>query len=102
MHLYGVFKQYLYKKLKYTDMSNIDWIGFIGVFQILLAYMLNVTGKITSNDLSFILLNLIGAGMACYASILMNYMPFVVLEGIWAIVSLISLIKYSAKNFRLD
>ena len=83
-------------------MSNIDWIGFIGVFQILLAYMLNVTGKITSNDLSFILLNLIGAGMACYASILMNYMPFVVLEGIWAIVSLISLIKYSAKNFRLD
>ncbi len=83
-------------------MSNIDWIGFIGVFQILLAYMLNVLGKISKNDISFMLLNLIGAGMACYASILMNYMPFVVLEGIWAIVSLISLIKYSAKNFRLD
>lgn len=83
-------------------MSNIDWIGFIGVFQILLAYMLNVLGKISKNDISFMLLNLIGAGMACYASILMNYMPFVVLEGIWAIVSLISLIKYGAKNFRLD
>jgi len=83
-------------------MSNIDWIGFIGVFQILLAYMLNVMEKISKNDISFMLLNLIGAGMACYASILMNYMPFVVLEGIWAIVSLISLIKYGAKNFRLD
>lgn len=83
-------------------MSNIDWIGFIGVFQILLAYMLNVLGKISKNDISFMLLNLIGAGMACYASILMNYMPFVVLEGIWAMVSLISLIKYGAKNFRLD
>ncbi|MEL4455233.1 CBU_0592 family membrane protein [Lutimonas vermicola] len=83
-------------------MSNIDWIGFIGVFQILLAYMLNVLGKISKDDISFMLLNLIGAGMACYASILMNYMPFVVLEGIWAIVSLISLIKYGAKNFRLD
>ena len=83
-------------------MSNIDWIGFIGVFQILLAYMLNVLEKISKNDISFMLLNLIGAGMACYASILMNYMPFVVLEGIWAIVSLISLIKYGAKNFRFD
>jgi len=83
-------------------MSNIDWIGFIGVFQILLAYMLNVLEKISKNDISFMLLNLIGAGMACYASILMNYMPFVVLEGIWAIVSLISLIKYGAKNLRLD
>lgn len=79
-------------------MNEIDWIGFIGVFQILLAYMLNVMEKINKNDLSFILLNLMGAGMACYASILMNYMPFVVLEGIWALVSFISLIKYSTKN----
>jgi hypothetical protein len=83
-------------------MNEIDWIGFIGVFQILLAYMLNVMEKITKNDLSFIVLNLIGAGMACYASILMSYMPFVVLEGIWALVSFISLIKYSAKRIRLN
>ncbi len=77
-------------------MNEIDWIGFIGVFQILLAYVLNVMERISKNDLSFILLNLIGAGMACYASILMNYMPFVLLEGVWALVSLISLIKYRA------
>ena len=83
-------------------MNEIDWIGFIGDFQILLAYMLNVMEKITKNDLSFIVLNLIGAGMACYASILMSYMPFVVLEGIWALVSFISLIKYSAKRIRLN
>ena len=83
-------------------MNEIDWIGFIGVFQILLAYMLNVMEKINKNDLSFILLNLMGAGMACYASVLMNYMPFVVLEGIWALVSFISLIKYSAKKIRLN
>jgi hypothetical protein len=41
-------------------MNNIDWIGFIGVFQILLAYILNVIGKIKSTGLTFILLNLIG------------------------------------------
>ena len=79
-------------------MNEVDWIGFIGVFQILLAYVLHVTGKVGKNDLSFILLNLIGAGMACYASILMNYIPFIVLEGIWALVSLISLIRYKPSN----
>lgn len=75
-------------------MNTIDWIGFIGVFQILLAYVLNVLGKIEKEDLSFILLNLIGASVACLASILMKYVPFILLEGIWALVSLISLIKY--------
>lgn len=79
-------------------MNEVDWIGFAGVFQILLAYVLNVIGKVDKQDLSFILLNLIGAGMACYASVLMNYMPFILLEGIWASVSLISLIKYFYRN----
>lgn len=79
-------------------MNNIDWIGFIGVFQILLAYILNVIGKIKSNDLIFILLNLIGAGMACFASVLMKYVPFIILEGVWTIVSLISLIKYKRRQ----
>ena len=79
-------------------MSNIDWIGFIGVFQILLAYILNVIGKLKAKDLTFILLNLIGASMACLASILMEYLPFVILEGVWTIVSIISLIKYKRAN----
>ena len=79
-------------------MNTIDWIGFIGVFQILMAYILHIIGKIKSNDLTFILLNLIGASMACLASILMTYIPFIILEGVWAIVSLISLITYKGKQ----
>lgn len=75
-------------------MSNIDWIGFIGVFLILLAYILNVLGKLKSKDLTFILLNLIGASLACLASILMDYLPFIILEGVWTLVSLIALINY--------
>ena len=75
-------------------MHTVDWIGFIGVFQILLAYILNVFGKLEKKDLTFILLNLIGASLACLASILMMYMPFIILEGVWALVSLIALLKY--------
>lgn len=75
-------------------MNTIDWIGFIGVFLILLAYILNVTGKLKHSDLYFILLNLVGAGIACVASILMEYIPFIILEGVWTIVSLITLLKF--------
>ena len=79
-------------------MSIVDLIGFIGVFQILLAYTLNVSGRLEKNNLTFILLNLLGAILACLASILMEYIPFIILEGVWAIVSLISLIKYKRKH----
>ncbi|MGB5435097.1 MAG: hypothetical protein WBM98_04325 [Maribacter sp.] len=75
-------------------MNQVDWIGFIGVFLILLAYILNISGKLERNDLRFILFNLLGAGLACYASVLMEYIPFVVLEGVWALVSFIALLKY--------
>lgn len=75
-------------------MSATDWIGTIGVFQILLAYFLNITSKVSIKQLSFILLNLIGAGMACLASILLNYWPFIILEGIWTLVSIYALMTY--------
>ena len=75
-------------------MNAVDWLGFVGVFQILMAYVLNIFGKLEKKDLAFILLNLIGASLACLASILMEYMPFIILEGVWALVSFIALLKY--------
>ena len=60
----------------------------------MLAYILNVSKKITNESLAFILLNLIGASMACLASVLMDYLPFIILEAVWAIVSFVALIKY--------
>ena len=75
-------------------MNTADWIGFIGVFLLLLAYLLQVVGKLKNKSLTFILLNLIGALLACFASILMEYLPFVILEGAWSLVSFISLLKY--------
>ena len=74
-------------------MNIVDWIGFVGVFQILLAYTLNVSGRLENNSLTFILLNLFGAVLACIASIIMKYIPFIILEGVWSIVSIMTLIK---------
>lgn len=75
-------------------MDSADWIGSIGVFLILLAYFLNVLGTLNNKDISFILLNLIGAALACFASILLNYLPFIILEGAWSLVSLYALSTY--------
>jgi hypothetical protein len=74
-------------------MSVADWIGFLGVLQILLAYVLNVIGKISNKSLPFILLNIIGAAMACLASILINYWPFIILEAVWTLVSVFALLR---------
>lgn len=80
-------------------MNSTDWLGFIGVAMILVAYVLNIFEKVSTKDNVFILLNLFGAGIACFASILLNYIPFIILEGVWTLISLISIIKkYSAKS----
>ena len=72
-----------------------DWIGSIGVGLILLAYFASTFNFISSKSRLFFLLNTIGAGLACYASYLINYCPFVILEGTWMLVSLAGLIKQS-------
>jgi len=74
-------------------MNISDWIGFIGVTILLVAFLLNLSNKISAKSLIYILLNFIGAGLACLASVLINYVPFIVLEGAWTTVSLVSLFQ---------
>jgi hypothetical protein len=71
-----------------------DYIGFAGVFILLIAFLLNLSGKIAKDGLSYIIMNVFGAGLACLASWLIHYIPFVILEGIWTFVSLIALVNY--------
>ena len=74
-------------------MNYNDIIGTVGVGLILLAYFCNTFGLINAKSKLFFLLNIVGAGLACYASWLINYWPFVILEGTWLLVSLIGLFK---------
>ena len=74
-------------------MSYNDIIGTVGVGLILLAYFCSVSGWLSGKSKLFFCLNIFGAGLACYASWLIAYWPFVILEATWVLVSFIGLIK---------
>ncbi len=74
-------------------MNTADITGTIGVGLILLAYFLNTFGFIIKEGALYFMMNIIGAGTACYASLLINYWPFVILEAVWTLVSVAGLIK---------
>jgi len=75
-----------------------DWIGFIGVTILLIAFFLNLSNKLHKDSYAYILMNIFGAGIACLASLLIHYLPFVILEGCWTIVSIIALIGVMRKK----
>ena len=75
-----------------------DLIGTIGVGIILLAYFLNMFSFIPNNGKIFYLFNIIGASIACFASYLISYIPFIILEATWAFVSVIGLIRITDSN----
>jgi hypothetical protein len=70
-----------------------DIIASIGVIILLIAFLLNLNKKIAADSRAYILMNFIGAGICCYASYMVSFYPFVVLEGIWGFVALLSLFK---------
>ena len=75
-------------------MTLTDWTGFIGVTILLVAFFLNLKDFIQKDSLTYLLLNSIGAAIACLASVMLKYVPFIILEGCWTLVSLYGLIGY--------
>jgi hypothetical protein len=74
-------------------MNFADTIGSIGVTILLIAFLFNLLGKLKAESKLYALLNFVGASLSCYASFLINYVPFIILEGTWAVVALIGLLK---------
>ncbi|HVU99345.1 MAG TPA: hypothetical protein VHE34_29190 [Puia sp.] len=72
-------------------MTKTDWTGAVGVTLLLVAFFLNLTGKIGKESFAYLFLNVLGAGIACLASVLLRYWPFIILEGCWTLVSVLGL-----------
>ena len=68
-------------------------VGAIGVGLLLLAFLLNLIKRVSQDSRIYTTLNVVGAGLACYSSYLISFIPFIILEGVWFVVSAIALIK---------
>ena len=79
-------------------MSESDIIGSVGVTLILIAFLLNLVGRMAADSRVYLLLNLVGAGLTCLSSIMIEFWPFVVLEAVWALAALAGLARTSARE----
>ena len=70
-----------------------DIIASIGVIILLIGFLLNLYKKVTAESRLYALLNFIGAATCGFASYMISFYPFVVLESIWAAFALFSLFK---------
>jgi hypothetical protein len=68
-----------------------DVLASIGVIILLIAFLLNLYKKLPSQSKTYSALNLIGAAICCLSSYLIRFYPFIVLEGVWGSVALLSL-----------
>ncbi|MFD0940339.1 CBU_0592 family membrane protein [Pedobacter boryungensis] len=79
-------------------METSDMIATFGVSLLLIAFFLQSLKAIKAESAAYGLLNFFGAAIAGYASWLIPFMPFVILEAVWSIVALYGLIKLYNKR----
>ena len=74
-------------------MSFAEVLGTADVSLILVGFSLNLFGLMQRRSYKYVLLNLVGGGLACTASILIDFFPFVILEGTWTAVAVVGLVN---------
>lgn len=74
-------------------MSTSDILATAGVTILLVAFLLQILKVISVESNSYSLMNLIGAALAGISAWMINFMPFVVLESVWVLVSIFNLVK---------
>ena len=68
-------------------------LGTVGVFILLMAFFLQMINRLDANSITYAMLNITGALLSAWSSYLIEFVPFIVLELTWALVSLGSLVK---------
>lgn len=68
-------------------------IGSLGVALLLIAFFMNLFGMLASDSRAYQAINAVGAAVSCYASFLIGFAPFVVLEAVWCAAAVAAMLR---------
>ncbi len=72
-------------------MNLITITGTLGLLLLLTAFVLNLAGKLGAETTGYLLLNIIGCAFLTWYAIALDSVPFMILEAVWGLSSLIKL-----------
>ena len=78
----------------------LEIIGIIGALIILYAFVMNQLSKISIDDFQFDFLNFLGSALLVWYAIEINAIPFMIINGIWGLLSLKDLTLWLFKKRR--
>lgn len=69
----------------------------MGVTILLLAFFLNLVGRMARDGRTYAALNAVGGSLACASAWMIGFLPFVILEGTWAVFGFVALLRPRAR-----
>jgi hypothetical protein len=73
-------------------------IGVVGMVLLLTAFALNLLRKLTHDSVTYIVLNILGAGISTYYAYTLDAYPFIMLEATWALFAIYKLAVVFSRN----
>jgi hypothetical protein len=77
--------------------SSIQLVSVLGSLLVLVAYVASQFGYLSAKGLAYAFANIVGSGILAVVASLEAQWGFLVLEGAWALVSLVAVVRQKAK-----
>jgi hypothetical protein len=77
--------------------SSIQLVSVLGSLLVLVAYVASQFGYLSAKGLAFAFANIVGSGILAVVAALEAQWGFLVLEGAWALVSFVAVVRQKAK-----
>src|ERR687897_2538634 len=77
--------------------SSIQLVSVLGSLLVLVAYVASQLGYLSVKGLAYAFANIVGSGILAVVAALETQWGFLVLEGAWALVSLVAVVRQKAK-----